>query len=105
MVKTDANGTAQWNQTYGGPHKERPTSLVKTSDGGLVLIGYIKPLDIFNYSYLIIKIGGEMISDTLTPTQPSQLNFIHTLLIPLGISIIILLGVFVIIVTRKRKSY
>lgn len=105
LVKTDANGTAQWNQTYGGPHKECPNSLVKTSDGGLVLIGYIKPLDIFNYSYLIIKIGGEMISDTLTPTQPSQLNFIHTLLIPLGISIIILLGVFVIIVTRKRKSY
>ncbi len=40
LVKTDANGQAEWNQTYGGTLDEMATSVVQTADGGYVLTGY-----------------------------------------------------------------
>jgi hypothetical protein len=40
LVKTDANGNEQWNQTYGGTSDDRGYSLVQTSDEGYVLVGY-----------------------------------------------------------------
>jgi len=45
LIKTDANGNMEWNQTYGGPEPygepehERARSLVETSDGGYALAG------------------------------------------------------------------
>jgi hypothetical protein len=39
LVKTDANGNVEWNQTYGGPGYEHVNSLIKTSDGGYLLAG------------------------------------------------------------------
>jgi len=39
LVKTDANGTMQWNRTYGGPDSEEAYSLVETSDGGYAIAG------------------------------------------------------------------
>ncbi len=39
LVKTDANGNMEWNQTYGGAGDERAKSLVETSDGGYALAG------------------------------------------------------------------
>jgi len=39
LVKTDASGNEQWNQTYGGTEHERAHSLVVTSDGGFALVG------------------------------------------------------------------
>jgi hypothetical protein len=40
LVKTDANGNMQWNQTYGDSGNEVGTALVETNDGGFVLGGY-----------------------------------------------------------------
>ena len=40
LIKTNATGTAQWNQTYGGPNDDQGVSMVKTSDGGYAIIGY-----------------------------------------------------------------
>jgi len=40
LVKTDANGNAQWNKTYGGTSDDRAFSLVQTVDGGYALAGY-----------------------------------------------------------------
>jgi len=40
LVKTDANGTMLWNQTYGGTGDDEAYSLVQTSDGGYALAGY-----------------------------------------------------------------
>jgi hypothetical protein len=39
LVKTDANGVAQWNQTYGGSNSESVSALIQTLDGGLALAG------------------------------------------------------------------
>ena len=40
LVKTDAKGNMQWNQTYGGVDYDVARSLVETSDGGYALAGY-----------------------------------------------------------------
>jgi len=45
LVKTDSNGNAQWNKTYGGIWGEDAQSLVETSDGGYALAGYHSALD------------------------------------------------------------
>ena len=40
LVKTDANGMEQWNQTYGGTGRDGAQSLVQTSDGGYAITGF-----------------------------------------------------------------
>jgi len=40
LVKTDANGNLEWNQTCGGAGIEHAYSLVETSDGGYAIAGY-----------------------------------------------------------------
>ncbi len=39
LIKTDAYGNVEWNQTYGGTGNEYATSLVETFDGGYALAG------------------------------------------------------------------
>jgi hypothetical protein len=39
LVKTDAYGNMQWNQTYGGTSDDRAYSVVQTGDGGYALPG------------------------------------------------------------------
>ena len=39
IVKTDANGNIQWQQTYGGDHAEEAYSIAPTSDGGYIAGG------------------------------------------------------------------
>jgi len=39
LVKTDANGNVEWNQTYGGPESDVAVAMVQTSDGGYALAG------------------------------------------------------------------
>jgi hypothetical protein len=39
LVKTDASGNREWNQTYGGTNSDIAHSVVETSDGGYALAG------------------------------------------------------------------
>jgi len=39
LVKTDASGSMEWNQTYGGTGIEHTCALVGTSDGGYAIAG------------------------------------------------------------------
>jgi regulation of enolase protein 1 (concanavalin A-like superfamily) len=41
LVKTEKDGTAQWNQSYGGVNIAWAEALVQTADGGFVLAGGI----------------------------------------------------------------
>jgi predicted secreted protein len=40
LVKIDANGSEQWNRTFGGPAKDGGRSIRQTSDGGYFIGGY-----------------------------------------------------------------
>jgi hypothetical protein len=40
LVKTDVNGDAVWNVTFGGPQDDVANSIAQNSDGGYVLAGY-----------------------------------------------------------------
>ena len=44
LVKTDASGNMEWNQTYGGENAEQANSLVTTSDGGYAIAGSTYPI-------------------------------------------------------------
>jgi hypothetical protein len=39
LIKTDAYGNLEWNQTYGGTEQDTPCSLVVTPDGGYAIAG------------------------------------------------------------------
>lgn len=39
LVKTDANGTMQWNNTFGGGYSDIARSVQQTSDGGYIIAG------------------------------------------------------------------
>jgi hypothetical protein len=39
LIKTDADGNMQWNQTYGGTNNDAAFALVQTGDGGYALAG------------------------------------------------------------------
>jgi hypothetical protein len=40
LIKTDSNGNALWNMTYGGTGQDEAHSLVQTADGGYALAGH-----------------------------------------------------------------
>jgi hypothetical protein len=40
LIKTDANGNAQWNRTYGGKDYDYAWSMIQTSDGSYAIAGY-----------------------------------------------------------------
>jgi len=61
LVKTDANGTMQWNMTYGGPDSEEAYSVVQTSDGGYALAGYMQYSDVRVSDFLVITRGSDFL--------------------------------------------
>ncbi|WP_036381172.1 hypothetical protein [Muricauda sp. MAR_2010_75] len=40
LLKMDAEGTMQWNKTYGGSKEDLGQSVIQTADGGYALVGY-----------------------------------------------------------------
>jgi hypothetical protein len=55
LVKTDASGTAQWNQTYGGTDSDLGCSVVQTSDGGYAIIGYTTSFGAGGADFWLVK--------------------------------------------------
>jgi hypothetical protein len=55
LVKTDASGNMEWNQTYGGPGTDFAYSLVVTSDGGLAVVGSTERIDTQDTDLLLVK--------------------------------------------------
>lgn len=39
LVKADANGTEEWNKTFGGPKMDIGRAVVQSGDGGYVIAG------------------------------------------------------------------
>src|SRR4030043_46893 len=67
LVKTDAFGNKEWNQTYGGTGSDEAYSLVATSDGGYALAGTWNHTDSpYGDEFWLIKTGafGNMLWNT-----------------------------------------
>jgi hypothetical protein len=68
LVKTDANGNAQWNETYGGPGIDNAGALVQTPDGGYMLAGASDSWGSRNYEAWLVKTdasGNEQWNETI----------------------------------------
>jgi hypothetical protein len=55
LVKTDADGYMEWNQTYGGQENDVAHSLVKTSYGGYALAGETKSFGAGSTDFWLIE--------------------------------------------------
>jgi len=55
LVKTDQNGTMQWNRTFGGKDEESAQSIILTTDGGFALGGETRSFGSGNYDFWLVK--------------------------------------------------
>ncbi|MHA2252645.1 MAG: hypothetical protein ACXAD7_19940 [Candidatus Kariarchaeaceae archaeon] len=62
LVKTDVNGSMQWNKTYGSNGFEMANALIQASDGGFILAGYTDSFGAGNYDVWLVKtdVNGNM---------------------------------------------
>ncbi|MCK4498522.1 hypothetical protein KAU25_04930, partial [Candidatus Bathyarchaeota archaeon] len=59
LVKTDAWGNHQWNQTYGGTQYDWGMSVVQTSDGGYTVAGYTQSFGAGNTDIWLVRISTD----------------------------------------------
>jgi hypothetical protein len=55
LVKTDAYGNMQWNQTYGGTANDYGHSVIKTSDGGYAIAGWTASFGAEGVDFWLVK--------------------------------------------------
>ena len=55
LVKTDAEGNMEWNQTYGGRNNDIAYSLVETSDGGYAIAGCTLSFGAGSHDFWLVK--------------------------------------------------
>jgi len=77
LVKTDANGNAQWNRTYGGTNLDYVGALVQTDDGGYALAGSTNSFGAGGDDFWLVKtdaIGNVMWNKTYGGTDYDDAN-------------------------------
>jgi hypothetical protein len=55
LIKTDSNGTKEWNETFGGVEDDKAYSIQQTSDGGYILTGFTYSYGAGGYDVWLIK--------------------------------------------------
>jgi hypothetical protein len=68
LVKTDANGTMEWNEQLGETGSDEAYSLIQTSDGGYAMAG------ISNGDFWLVKLGAGAQSTTLVTCSPNPVT-------------------------------
>lgn len=59
LVKTDADGVLQWNQSYSGVEQGIVDTLIQTSDGGYAMAGYTYSIDEGGIYVWLVKTDSE----------------------------------------------
>jgi hypothetical protein len=65
LVKTDANGLPQWNQTFGGPAGDYASTLIQTSDFGFAIAGSTRTFG--DLDMWLVKTHGTGENPSLSP--------------------------------------
>ena len=60
LIRTDNQGDTIWTSTYGGTNSDGSVSVVYTSDGGLVLIGWTESFGAGGSDVWLIRLEGEI---------------------------------------------
>lgn len=55
LVKTDTDGTMEWNKTYGGAHSDEARYVTKTTDGGYALAGNTQSFGTGGSDFWLVK--------------------------------------------------
>lgn len=71
LVRTYANGTVKWNQTFGGSERDRGRSVIQTSDGKFLVVGYTESFGAGDSDIWLIKISEtkETSTESITKTE------------------------------------
>jgi len=71
LIKTDENGFMMWDETIGGKDADVCFSMSKTSDGGLILIGFTEFYNESSFDVCLIKIAPFENNHPDKPSRPS----------------------------------
>jgi M6 family metalloprotease-like protein len=59
LVKTDASGSEQWSQIYGGDNRDEGYSVKQTSDDGYIIAGHTNSYGVGYYDVWLIRMDSE----------------------------------------------
>ncbi|MFH1101681.1 MAG: PKD domain-containing protein, partial [Methanobacteriota archaeon] len=55
LIKTDQNGTMEWNHTYGGSGSEQAFKVIQTTDGGYAFTGETSSVGVGDFDCLLVN--------------------------------------------------
>ena len=58
LVKTNADGILQWDQTYEGNNTDEASALIQTKEGEYVLVGRTTSFGMGDFDFWLIKTGS-----------------------------------------------
>jgi len=99
MVKINASGGQQWDQTYGGEQDDEAWSVIQTIDGGFALAGRTRSYEAIGWDAWLVK------TDPRGITSDIEVPYLYLIeIVILGILTIITSGVIYLYLKKKREA-